>query len=127
MRVRVIIAAGALAAASWAASATSGHLVDAKAAQAAVQRAAADRAADLAAIQGALGTPAAEGAAKAMGVPLDRVRASVPTLTDGEVHDLAVRAAAIQGDPAAGVDPWVNEVLVVILIVAIVVLVLSAV
>jgi len=129
MRGRGIIAAGTILAASWVASATCGeHLVDARAAQAAVQRVAADRAADVAAIQGALRTSVAERAARAMGVPLDRVVSAVPTLSDGEVHDLAVRAAALQGDPLAGqMDPWVNEVLVVILIVGIVVLVLSAV
>jgi hypothetical protein len=128
MRGKVIIAAAAVVATSWAASATCGeHLVDAEAAQAAVERAAGERAADVTAIQGALSTPAAAGTAKSIGVSLDRVRAAVPTLTDAELHDLAARAAAIQCDPAAGVDPWVNEVLIVILIVGIVVLVLSAV
>jgi hypothetical protein len=59
---------------------------------------------------------------------LDRVRAAVPTLTDGELRDLAARAAAVQSDPAAGhLDPWVNDVLIVVLIVGIVLLVLNAV
>ena len=129
MRGRIIIAAVAIAATAWAASAGCGeHLVDVGAAEAVVQRAATERAAHVTAIQGALRAPAATRAARAMGVSLGRVRAAVPTLTDGELHDLAARAAAIQSDPAAGgVDPWVNEVLVVILIVGIVVLVLTAV
>ncbi len=63
-----------------------------------------------------------------LSVRLDRVRAAVPSLTDLEIHELAARAAELQADPAAGhVDPWVNDVVVVILIVGIVVLVLSAV
>jgi len=104
------------------------HLVSAGAARAAVEGAAAARAGDIATIQAALSTPAAARVAGGLGVRLDRVRAAVPTLTDAEVHDLAARAAAVQGDPAAGsVDPWVNDVLVVILIVGIVALVLSAV
>ena len=129
MKGIVVTAAAVAALSAWAGSARcEEHLVSAGAAQAAVGHAAAERAADVAAIQGALSTPAARRTARDMGVPLDRVRAAVPTLTDGELHDLAARAAAVQGDPAAGaVDPWVNDVLVVVLIVAIVVLVLSAV
>lgn len=114
---------------AWAVTARSEeHLVSAGAAHAAVAGAAAARASDVMTVQEVLSTPAATRAARDLGVSLDRVRAAVPTLTDGELHDLAARAAAVQGDPAAGaVDPWVNDVLVVVLIVAIVVLVLSAV
>jgi hypothetical protein len=127
---RTIVRGLAVAAFSaWAASARGEeHLVDAGAAYAAVARAAAERNADVATIQQGLSTPGAARAARGMGVPLDRVRAAVPTLSDAELRELAERAAAVPGDPVAGkVDPWVNDVLVVVLIVGIVVLVLSAV
>jgi hypothetical protein len=104
------------------------HLVTAVAAHESVVLAAQRRADEIAAMRLALSTPAAEKAAAALSIRLDRVRAAVPTLTDDEIHDLATRALDPGAGPAAGqVDPWVNDVVVVVLIVGIVVLVLNAV
>jgi hypothetical protein len=106
----------------------SDHLVTARRARADLVRSAEGRAAEIAAVQRALSTPAAGRTARSLSVSLDRVRAAVPSLTDEELHELAARAEAVEADPAAGhVDPWVNDVVVVILIVGIVALVLGAV
>jgi pyruvate/2-oxoglutarate dehydrogenase complex dihydrolipoamide acyltransferase (E2) component len=129
MKRIVFTTVGVAAFSAWAGPARSAeHLVTGAEATVAVAQVADERAAEVAAVQAVLSTPAAVRAATSMGVSLDRVRAAVPTLTDGELRDLAARAAAVQSDPAAGhLDPWVNDVLIVVLIVGIVLLVLNAV
>jgi hypothetical protein len=104
------------------------HLVTTTAAQARLAEAEAARQHDLAVLDGALSTPEAVAAARAVGADLDGLRRATPTLSDSELRDLAVRAAALQTDPVAGVsDRDLRWLLYVFLIVAIVILVLKAV
>ena len=104
------------------------HLVTTTAAQARLAEAEAARQHDLAVLDGVLSTPEAAAAAKAVGADLDGVRRAAPTLSDSELRDLATRAAALQGDPVAGVsDHDLRWLLYVFLLVAIVILVLKAV
>ena len=85
------------------------------------------RAANLARVEAALSTPRAAQAAAAMGVEIARVRAAAGTLDDVELRDLAARAAGLDKDPRAGLSHDVDELLVIFLIVAIVILVIKAV
>jgi hypothetical protein len=104
------------------------HLVTTTEAQARLAEAEAGRQHDLAVIAGALSTPEAAAAAKAVGADLDSVRRMTPTLSDAELRDLAARAAALQSDPVAGVtDSDLRWLLYVFLLVAIVILVIKAV
>jgi hypothetical protein len=48
-------------------------------------------------------------------------------LSDTELRDLAARAQALEQDPVAGLSSDVNQLLIIFLIVAIVILVLQAV
>ena len=83
---------------------------------------------DVLVVERALSTPRAASAAAAIGVHVESVRAAVPSLSDAELRDLAARAETLSGDPAAGYrEAWVNDFLIVFLVVAIVVLVISAV
>ncbi len=103
------------------------HLVSPEAASARLAEAAAVRAHDQATLEAALATPAASRAAARVGADLSAVRDAVPTLSDSELRDLARRAEALRTDPAAGLDHDVQQLLVVFLIVAIVILVIKAV
>jgi hypothetical protein len=104
------------------------HLVTSQAAQVRLAEAEAARQSDLAVLAAALSTPEAAAAAKAVGADLGDVRRAAPTLSDSELRDLAVRAAALEGDPVAGVtDHDLRWLLYVFLLVAIVILVLKAV
>lgn len=104
------------------------HLVTTTAAQARLAEAEAARRHDLAVLDGVLSTPEAAAAAKAVGADVDEARRVAPTLSDSELRDLATRAAALQGDPVAGVtDHDLRWLLYVFLLVAIVILVLKAV
>jgi hypothetical protein len=90
--------------------------------------AAGQRERDVIVVDRALSTPRAASAAAAIGVHVESVRAAVPSLSDAELRDLAARAQALSGDPVAGYqEAWVNDFLIVFLVVAIVVLVISAV
>lgn len=89
--------------------------------------AAGQRERDVIVVDRALSTPRAASAAAAIGVHVESVRAAVPALSDAELRDLAARAEALGSDPAAGLEAWVNDFLVVFLVVAIVLLVISAV
>lgn len=104
------------------------HLVTSTAAQARLAEAEAARQHDLAVVDGALSTPEAIAAAKAVGADLDGVRRMTPTLSDSELRDLAARAAAAENDPVAGAsDSDLRWLLYIFLLVAIVILVLKAV
>jgi len=103
------------------------HLVSPEAARARLAEASAVRARDQAAVETVLATPAARRAAASLGADLTAVRDAVPTLSDGELRDLARRAEALRTDPVAGLDHDVEQLLVVFLIVAIVILVIKAV
>ena len=52
--------------------------------------------------QAALGTEEAREKARSLGADPDRLRAAVPHLSDGELADLASRAALVRQDVAAG-------------------------
>jgi hypothetical protein len=103
------------------------HLVAPAAVEERLNGAAGQRAHDVAAVERVLSSPRAVSAAAAIGVRVEGVRAAVPLLSDAELRDLAARAQALGGDPVAGTEAWVNEFLVVFLVVAIVILVISAV
>jgi hypothetical protein len=104
------------------------HVVTPEAAQARLAEAEAGRQHDLAVVGGALSTPEAAAAARAVGADLDEVRSAASLLSDSELRDLAARAAELQGDPVAGVsNSDLRWALYVFLIVAIVILVLKAV
>lgn len=88
---------------------------------------AAARQEQLAALDQVLATPAAQAAAVRLGADAARLRARVAALDEPEARDLAARAYALGLDPAAGHDWDTNDVLVVFLVFAIVILVLHAV
>jgi hypothetical protein len=108
-------------------AAASDHLVTVAAADARLREAAAAREKDRALVDQALGSPQAARAAAAAGVDLRQVRAAVASLSDDELREVAVRAAALQADPVAAMDADVMLLLKIFLIVAIVILVLQAV
>jgi hypothetical protein len=103
------------------------HLVSPGLAERELVSASAARAADLERIDSVLASSAAEQAAQRVGVDLGRVRAAAAALSDDELRDLASRTRALEGDPAAGLDPDIRQLLVIFLIIAIVILVLQAV
>jgi len=81
----------------------------------------------LEAVDRVLASPEAAQAASSVGTDIAAVRAAVPALSDAELADLYVRAAALETDPVAGLDPDIKMLLTIFLIVAIVILVLRAV
>jgi hypothetical protein len=103
------------------------HLVSPETADSRLAFAASQRAMDQAVLDKALSGAAAARAASSVGVDLRSVRQAVPALSNGELRDLARRAEALRSDPAAGLDHDVEQLLVVFLIVAIVILVIKAV
>ena len=103
------------------------HLVTARAADERLQAAAVGRQADLRALDAVLATPQAARAIESLGQDPGRLRQGLPALSDDELRDLAVRAEALRADPAAGLSGDVNQLLIIFLIVAIVILVLKAV
>lgn len=119
LAVVVLLAAGAARAEE--------HLVSREAASARLAQAEALRAHDRATLDAVLATPAAGRAAARVGADLAVVRDAVPTLSDVELRDLARRAEALRTDPAAGLDHDIEQLLIVFLIVAIVILVIKAV
>ena len=62
-----------------------------------------------------------------MGVDLPTLKGAAASLSGDELRDLAARASALGTDPAAGLSRDVDQLLVVFLIVAIVILVIKAV
>jgi hypothetical protein len=103
------------------------HVVSSGAAQQRLQEASAARERGLAALDRALASPEAAGAAATVGADTNALRAALPTLSDAEIADLAQRAAALDTDPVAGLDQDIRTLLIIFLIVAIVILVLQAV
>lgn len=103
------------------------HLVPSAASQRRLAQASIEHARDVATVERALSSPRAAAAAATLGVSLDHLKAAVPTLSQSEVRDLAARASLVRADPVAGYHSEdVDDLLVVILVVAIVALVLSA-
>jgi hypothetical protein len=78
-------------------------------------------------VESALSSPQAARAAATVGLDIHQVRSAAASLTDAELRDLAARASALEADPASGLSHDVDELLVIFLIVAIVILVIKAV
>ena len=108
-------------------SAGAEHLLDRATLDQVLSDRAEQRRTDLAKLDGVLSTSRAERAVESMSADPLRVRTGLSSLSDGELRDLAQRAAALEVDPGGGLSADVNTLLVIFLIVAIVVLVLSAV
>jgi hypothetical protein len=86
------------------------------------------RSRDLARLDRVLAAPDVAAAAAALGASPAGLSRALSTLSDAELRDLAVRAAALEADPAAGsLDPTIRQLLIIFLIVAIVILVFQAV
>jgi len=103
------------------------HVLDPQAVAQRLHDANAARQDDLATIESLLDTPQAREAMHNLGARPGEVRAGVATLSASELQDLAARARTLSVDPQAGLSSDVNTLLVVFLVVAIVVLVLTAV
>ncbi len=127
MRIAVGLVTGVLLAAGGPLMAGSNHLVSPELAQERIAGASEARGADLARVESALSTPQAARTAASMGVDIRGVRSAATTLTDAELHDLAARSSALDVDPASGLTHDVDELLVIFLVVAIVILVIKAV
>ena len=78
------------------------HLVSPDVAQARVLEAGAARERNLATVESFLASPAGQAGMGTVGVSEARVRGALPLLSDAELQDVAVRAAALQADPVAG-------------------------
>jgi hypothetical protein len=113
--------------ATAAGAAATDHLVTQEVVQQRLAEASASRQDDLAAVRGVLVRPEAASAARVLGADADALGAAAAALTDAELRDLARRAQALQADPVAGLSADVNQLLIIFLIVAIVILVLKAV
>jgi len=127
MRTSLAVAAAMTAILSAPPAFTQDHLLGRDTAQARLAAAAAERRHELDAVDRFLATPEAAQAASSVGVDIASVRATVPSLSDAELADLSTRAAALEGDPVAGLDHDIKLLLEIFLIVAIVILVLRAV
>jgi hypothetical protein len=103
------------------------HLVTPETVQGRLTELTGKRQGDLATLDRALSTSTAQAAAATVGADLDTLRRAVPSLGDDELQELAVRAAALESDPVAGLDQDIRLLLMVFLLIAIVILVLQAV
>ena len=102
------------------------HLVAGADVRSALQAAAQGREQALARLDRVLAEPEAARAAARAGASVAQLRSALATLSDSELQDLALRAAALESDPVAGLDPDVRQLLIIFLIVAIVILVFQA-
>jgi len=127
MRMSLALAAAAAATLCAPPAFPQDHLLTRETAQARLAAAAAERRHALEAVDRVLASPEAAQAASSVGTDIAAVRAAVPALSDAELADLYVRAAALETDPVAGLDPDIKMLLTIFLIVAIVILVLRAV
>jgi hypothetical protein len=103
------------------------ELVSQQEMRSALRAAASQRSTDIETIDAVLVSPAVREEAKRLGANVNDLRTALPTLNDAELRDLAARAEALKSDPTAGLSSDANDLLVIFLIVAIVILVLKAV
>ena len=103
------------------------HVVGPEQLGAALADQAGQRATDMAALDALLASPAAERAAEQTGLDVAAARDGLSSLTNAELRDLASRAARLERDPAAGLSGDVEQLLIIFLIIAIVILILQAV
>jgi hypothetical protein len=101
------------------------HLATPDLAQQRLVDAAAQRESDLAAVRTAFASPEAARAAAALGVDLPSVQSGLGTLNDGELHELAARAAALDSDPVAGAltrrQLWIGLVALAVILLVIII------
>jgi hypothetical protein len=103
------------------------HLVTSGSVDRRVADAVAERASNLASVERVLSSTRAAKVAAAAGVDLDRVRTSLPRLSDADLRDLSRRAAALHADPSAGHYHEAEDALVFVIIISAAALVLIAV
>jgi hypothetical protein len=103
------------------------HLVSRGAVNQRLAEANTERARNLASVEGVLSSPSASRAAAKAGVDLNRVRTSLPRLSDSDLRDLSRRAATLERDPVAGHYGDAEDALVFIIVIAAAGLVLIAV
>ena len=103
------------------------HLVSRGALNQRLADAATERARNLARVDGVLASPRASRVAAIGGVDLNRVRTSLPRLSDGDLRDLSQRAAALETDPVAGHYHDAEDALVFVIVISAAALVLIAV
>ncbi len=104
------------------------HLVSPKAADAKLAAASKERTQDLATLDNALSSPTMVKTATSAGVDLAKIKGALPSLSDGELRDLAARARSLRSDVVAGHyyyhDDAVDTVFAMMLILALVAAVL---
>lgn len=103
------------------------HLVSRGAVNQRLADAATERARNLARVDAVLASPRASKAAAIGAVDLNRVRASLPRLSDADLRDLSERAAALETDPVAGHYHDAEDALVFVIVISAAALVLIAV
>ena len=127
--MRIKLALGAVVAAATLLSADRGiaqeHLVTPDLAQQRMADAAAQRETDLATLRVAFSSPEASAAAETIGVNLASVQSRLATLNDGELHELATRAAALDSDPVAGAltrrQLWIGIIVLAVILLVIII------
>ena len=100
------------------------HLASPQAAQQQLLEAAAARERNLAAVDAFVASAEGSAALATVGLDAARVRGSLATLNDSELQEVAARAAALRGDPVAGLPFTENQVIWIAAIAAAVVLVI---
>ncbi len=101
------------------------HLVTNATTQARLSQAATQREEDVLLLKRVFSSPQASAAA-ALGAPVARARAAVPTLSDRELRDLAGRASALRADPVAGYHEYIlHDFITIFLILVLVVAVIE--
>jgi pyruvate/2-oxoglutarate dehydrogenase complex dihydrolipoamide acyltransferase (E2) component len=78
------------------------HVASAGAVRTQLAAAAAERGQNLASVEAALATPEAGRMAARAGVDINKVRATLPQMSDDDLRDLSRRAAVLTADPVAG-------------------------
>ena len=101
------------------------HLATPDAVKARIQGAQAARQEDIASLDTFLSSEAGGRAAARAGQDPSRLREAIASLSDQELHDLALRTARLKTDPAAGLTHDVEELLIIFLIVALVVIIIK--
>jgi hypothetical protein len=102
------------------------HLVSGGSVNRKLAEATAERAGNLASVEGVLRSARASKVAAVAGIDLDRVRTSLPQLSDAELRDLSRRATALDSDPTAGHYHEAEDALLVVFVVSAAALVLVA-
>ena len=102
------------------------HVVGSKTIQERLTQAQKQREADSLALRNVLATPEAATAATAVGTRIERLQKGVSTLSDQELHNLAVRAQALRADPVAGYHEYAYHDFAMILLIVVLVAVLLA-